>query len=56
VAGTSEGKVWIWDLAKGETLASVQLASSAIRAVALSAKARRAAAGDETGVVTVVGW
>jgi WD40 repeat protein len=56
VAGTSEGKIWIWDLAKGETLASAQLASSAIRAVALSAKARRAAAGDETGVVTVVGW
>jgi len=56
VAGTSEGKIWIWDLAKGEALASAQLASSAIRAVALSPTARRAAAGDETGAVTVDGW
>ena len=56
VAGASEGKLRIGDLTKIETLASAQLASSTIRAVALSPKARRAAAGDETGAVTVVGW
>ncbi|HYP77470.1 MAG TPA: hypothetical protein VER12_15975 [Polyangiaceae bacterium] len=56
VAGTSEGKIWIWDLAKAKTLASAQLAPSAIRAVALSPKGRRAAAGDETGAITVVDW
>ena len=56
VVGTREGKVWIWDLAKGETLASAQVASSAIDAIALNPKTRRAAAGDETGAITVVGW
>jgi len=56
VAGSSEGRVWIWDLAKAETLASAQVASSEIWAIALDSKTRSAAAGDGSGVITMVGW
>jgi len=55
-AGTPEGKLLIWDLDRSRVLARAQIASSPMRALAVSALAHRLAVGDEAGAVTVLGW
>jgi WD40 repeat protein len=55
-AGTTEGELWLWDIARQVLRARLRLSSSAVAALDISSKRRRIAAADEKGEAGIWGW
>jgi hypothetical protein len=55
-AGSTEGKVWLWDIARHELRARLQLSSAAVVALDVSSARRRIAAADENGEAAIWSW
>jgi WD40 repeat protein len=55
-AGTSEGELWLWDVARQVLRARLRLSSSAVAALDISSMRRRIAAADRQGEAGIWGW
>lgn len=55
-AGTREGELWLWDVARQVLRARLRLSSSVVAAVDVSAGRQRIAAADQKGAAGIWGW
>jgi WD40 repeat protein len=55
-AGTKQGELWLWDIARKVLRARLRLSSSVVAALDISSKRQRIAAADEKGEAAIWGW